>query len=143
MTKDQEIASLSHKISTLESDLEKAEQAITEGKSAKDDGETHRSVNENLNRKIALLEGELDAAEKSLRETTDKYVVSFPPGIRIQNVPLMIEIHFWFAGFDKLTSRRNTLNVKLLESSQSVIHGRRNTKKRKRSTTPQRENWTR
>lgn len=72
MTKDQENASLQHKIATLEADLERAETTITESKSAKDDGETHRSVNENLNRKIALLEGELDVAEKSLRETTDK-----------------------------------------------------------------------
>lgn len=76
MTKEQEIASLQHKISTLEADLEKSETIIRESKSAKDDGETTRGVNENLTRKIALLEGELETAETNLRETTDKYVRS-------------------------------------------------------------------
>lgn len=72
MTKDQEIVSLQHKIQNLEADLEKAEQKIIDAKSAKDDEETHKTVNDSLNRKIALLESELDNAEKQLRETTDK-----------------------------------------------------------------------
>jgi tropomyosin len=72
MTKDQEIVSLSHKISNLEADLDTAEQKILESKSAKDDEESHKSVNDSLNRKIALLESELDNSEKQLRETTDK-----------------------------------------------------------------------
>lgn len=72
MTKDQAIASLEHKIANVEADLEKAEQNIVDAKSAKDEGESHKSVNDSLNRKIALLESELDNAEKQLRETTDK-----------------------------------------------------------------------
>lgn len=72
MTKEQEIASLQHKMANVEADLEKAEQKILDAKSAKDDEETSKSVNDNLNRKIALLESELDNAEKQLRETTDK-----------------------------------------------------------------------
>ena len=72
MTKEQEIVSLQHKISNLESELDKAELKITASKSAKEGEEEHKSVNEALNRKIALLESELDNAEKQLRETTDK-----------------------------------------------------------------------
>jgi tropomyosin, fungi type len=72
MTKDQEIVSLSHKVSNLESDLDAAEAKITESKAGKDEEESHKSVNDSLNRKIALLESELDNSEKQLRETTDK-----------------------------------------------------------------------
>ena len=79
MTKEQEIVSLQHKISNLESELDKAELKITASKSAKEGEEEHKSVNEALNRKIALLESELDNAEKQLRETTDKWVVPFHP----------------------------------------------------------------
>lgn len=76
MTKDQEIQSLQLKLSNLERDLETVEQKLNEHKSAKDEGETHKSTNDALNRKIALLEGELDTSEKQLRETTDKCVLS-------------------------------------------------------------------
>jgi tropomyosin len=72
MTKDQEIVSLQHKISNLETDLDKVESKLSEHKSSKEDEESHKSVNENLTRKVALLESELDNAEKQLRETTDK-----------------------------------------------------------------------
>lgn len=72
MTKDQEIASLQHKVANLEADLERTEAKLAEGKSAAEDTETHKSTNETLSRKIALLEGELDNSEKQLRETTDK-----------------------------------------------------------------------
>lgn len=75
MTKEQEIVSLQHKIQNLETDLDKAELKINEGKSAKDGEEVHKSVNDSLNRKITLLESELDNAEKQLRETTDKFVI--------------------------------------------------------------------
>jgi tropomyosin len=72
MTKDQEIVSLQHKISTLESSLDKAELALGESKGAKDEGENHKTLNDTLGRKIALLEEELEDAEKKVRETTDK-----------------------------------------------------------------------
>ncbi|KAH9821734.1 actin lateral binding protein [Melampsora americana] len=72
MNKDQELISLQHKVSNLEADLEIAEKKITDAKTAREEEETNRSTNENLNRKIALLESELDNAEKNLRETTDK-----------------------------------------------------------------------
>ena len=72
MTKEQEILSLQHKVSNTESELERAELKLGESKSAKDDGETHKSLSETLGRKIALLEEELDGSEKKVRETTDK-----------------------------------------------------------------------
>lgn len=72
MTKDQEIVSLTHKVTNLEADLDAAEAKLGEHKAGKDEEESHKSVNDNLNRKIALLESELDNSEKQLRETTDK-----------------------------------------------------------------------
>jgi tropomyosin len=72
MLKDQELASLQHKVSNLEADLEAAEKKISDAKVQKEEEESNKSTNENLNRKIALLESELDNAEKNLRETTDK-----------------------------------------------------------------------
>ncbi|KAH9443759.1 hypothetical protein MJO28_013973 [Puccinia striiformis f. sp. tritici] len=72
MLKDQELVSLQHKVSNLETDLETAEKKISDSKVHKEEEESNKSANENLNRKIALLESELDNAEKNLRETTDK-----------------------------------------------------------------------
>lgn len=72
LQKEQEIASLSHKHSLLESDLEKAEGKLTEHKSASEEHQSSRDTADNLQRKIALLEEELDNAEKNLRETTEK-----------------------------------------------------------------------
>lgn len=72
LTKEQEIASLSHKNSLLEQDLEKAEGKVTEHKSAREEHESNRESADTLQRKVALLEQELDQAEKNLRETTEK-----------------------------------------------------------------------
>ncbi len=74
LEKDQEITSLQHKISVLDSDLEKAEQKLADLKSAQEDGEQSRTANEGLQRKIQLLEEELDAADKNLKDAMDKYV---------------------------------------------------------------------
>jgi len=72
MQKDQEIVSLQHKVGNLEADVDKYEGKVAEHKALKDEGETHRTANENMSRKIALLESELDNADKNLRETTEK-----------------------------------------------------------------------
>lgn len=74
LEKDQEITSLSHKLSLLDADLEKTEAKLAELKSAQEEGETSRTTNEGLNRKIQLLEEELDAAEKNVKETVEKCV---------------------------------------------------------------------
>lgn len=72
MQKEQENASLQHKVNTLEEQLEKVEAKVGEGKQATQEAAQHKDVNENLLRKISLLEGELDSADKNLRETTDR-----------------------------------------------------------------------
>ena len=72
MQKEQEIASLQHKLTTAEDSLEKLEGSLKEHKSAKEESSATKDTNENLSRKIALLEEELDNAEKNLRETTEK-----------------------------------------------------------------------
>lgn len=72
MQKDQEIVSLQHKVSNLETDVDKLEQKLGDAKVAKEEEESNRNTNDSLQRKIALLESELDNAEKNLRETTDK-----------------------------------------------------------------------
>lgn len=76
LTKDQDITSLSHKVSLLEADLEKTESKLTEAKAHHEEGETHKGANESLSRKLSVLEEELDVAEKNLKETTEKSVRS-------------------------------------------------------------------
>jgi tropomyosin len=72
LERDQELASLQHKLQLAEDELEKAEAKVKELKTASDEGETHRTTGENLARKVQLLEEELDKAEKDLKDTTEK-----------------------------------------------------------------------
>jgi tropomyosin len=72
LERDQEIASLQHKLQLAESEVEQSENKIKQLKSASEEGETHRTTGENLARKVQLLEEELDKAEKDLKETTEK-----------------------------------------------------------------------
>lgn len=72
LEKDQEITSLTHKLSILDADLEKAEARLHESKAAQEEGEHSKSTNEGLMRKVQLLEEELDAAEKNVKETMEK-----------------------------------------------------------------------
>ena len=74
LEKDQEITSLTHKVSVLEGDLEKAESSLADLKGASVDGESSKATSENLQRKVQLLEEELDAAEKNVKDTVEKYV---------------------------------------------------------------------
>ncbi|KAK0560390.1 tropomyosin-2 [Tilletia horrida] len=72
LRKEQEIASLQHKISLLEADLDKTEGKLADAKKGAEDHESSRSNQDSLQRKISLLESELDTAEKNLRDTTEK-----------------------------------------------------------------------
>lgn len=117
LEKDQEITSMSHKISVLEAELDKVDAKLAEAKAAQDEGETLKSANENLTRKVALLEEELDAAEKNVKETMEKYVARI--------VFICYQLLMICSGCGKLTSRQNTLNVKFNELSKSAISGRR------------------
>jgi tropomyosin, fungi type len=76
LEKDQEITSLQHKLSILDTDLEKAEAKLADSKAAQEEGEHSKTTNEGLVRKIQLLEEELDAAEKNVKETVEKCVTS-------------------------------------------------------------------
>jgi septal ring factor EnvC (AmiA/AmiB activator) len=73
--KDQEIASLTHKLSVSEAECEKAETKLAELKGASGDVESSRQTADGLNRKVQLLEEELDAAERNVKETVEKYVL--------------------------------------------------------------------
>lgn len=120
LEKDQEITSMSHKISVLEAELDKVDAKLAEAKASQEEGESLKSTNENLTRKIALLEEELDAAEKNVKETMEKYVVA--------TIFLCYQRLITCSGCDKWTSRQNTSNAKFNVSSKSVINGRRSSR---------------
>lgn len=72
LQKEQEITSLSHRNSLLESDLEKCEEKIKELKASADTGASSSAEVEALQRKLQLLEEEAEEADKNLRETNEK-----------------------------------------------------------------------
>ncbi|KAJ8590129.1 hypothetical protein M405DRAFT_816779 [Rhizopogon salebrosus TDB-379] len=72
LEKDQEITSMTHKVSVLEAELDKVDGKLAEAKAAQEEGDSLKGANENLTRKVALLEEELDAAEKNVKETMEK-----------------------------------------------------------------------
>ena len=74
MSKDQEIISLNHRLSLLDTEVDKYEARLSEAKGMKDHAESGQLLNENLSRKVQLLEEELDAAEKNNKDTVEKYV---------------------------------------------------------------------
>lgn len=78
LAKEQEITSLGHKNSVLESEVEKLETGIKEAKAAAEEGSHAGSQNESLNRRLQVLEDEAEQADRTLRETNEKYVFSPP-----------------------------------------------------------------
>lgn len=72
LQKEQEITSLQHKLSLMETELEKAEGKLQDHKVNAEEQDSSKSNVDNLSRKITMLEDELDATEKNLRETTEK-----------------------------------------------------------------------
>jgi tropomyosin len=74
LSKEQEITSLSHKLSILEAENEKIEGQLVTAKQGRLEGESSSKDVENLQRKIQLLEDELDQAEKNVKETMEKCV---------------------------------------------------------------------
>jgi len=72
LQKDQEIASLTHKNSVLESEVAALEGRLDEAKVQADQGAQHGSHNESLTKKISLIETELEESDRNLRETTEK-----------------------------------------------------------------------
>ena len=74
LSKEQDIQSLTHRLSNAESQLDKAEGQISAAKLVHDEHETSKTTNEGLQRKIQLLEDELDKAEKNLKDTVERCV---------------------------------------------------------------------
>lgn len=72
MQRDQEIASLTHKNTLLETEVEELETHLKDAKGAAEEGAATGSQNESLVKKISLLEDELEASDRNLRETTEK-----------------------------------------------------------------------
>jgi len=83
LQKEQEITSMKHKNSLLESEVEKLEKLHAEAKGAADESAQHGTQNESLTRKLQLLEEENEESEKQLRETNEKYVHHFPAGVGV------------------------------------------------------------
>ncbi|KAI5820765.1 tropomyosin [Pyronema omphalodes] len=72
LTKEQEIASLSHRNTLLDEEVEKLEKALAEAKTAADSGASSSAELDALQRKLQLLEDEAEEADKNLRETNEK-----------------------------------------------------------------------
>ncbi len=72
LAEEQEISSLTHKNSLLETDVEKLEAQVKDLKKSADDGQVHGTQNETLQRRPQLLEEEAEEADKTLRETNEK-----------------------------------------------------------------------
>ena len=125
LTKEQEITSLSHRNQLLESDVEGLEAKVKELKTNADMGANSSQEAESLQRKLQLLEEEAEEADKTLRETTEKYVLRMPSLITLLIHPL---------GYASLMSRPSITNEKLPLSQPNVINGRRNMRKRRRRT---------
>ena len=79
LSKEQEITSLQHKNSVLESEVEKLEGLHKDAKSAADESAQHGTQNEGLQRRLQLLEEEAEENDKNLRETNEKCVYPSPP----------------------------------------------------------------
>jgi predicted nucleic acid-binding Zn-ribbon protein len=87
LQKEQEITSLNHRLSVLDTELEKSEGKTTELKGALTEVDASKATNESLSRKIVVLEEELDTAEKNVRETMEKCV---PP-----SYPFVVASFVW------------------------------------------------
>lgn len=74
LEKEQEITSLTHKLTVIDQQLEKAESKLEDAKRENMDNSASKTTSEGLQRKIQLLEEELDAAEKNAKDTVEKWV---------------------------------------------------------------------
>jgi len=119
LMKEQEIASLQHKLSVVEADLENAENKLSEAQVGKEEGESHKSNVDILQRRIDMLEEQLDSTDKSLRETTEQCV--------------------WFsdnAGSGRRMCVRSSWSARSRVPSKSATSGSRSTRRPMRGTRP-------
>ena len=126
LSKDQEITSLSHKLTLAEEQSEKYETKLTETKAAAQDAESSRSTNDALSRKVQLLEEELDAAEKHSKEVVEKYVS--PCNITRWCAMAHDTLRCVPPGCGRSTSRQRSSSGAYRDWSRSAINGRRSTR---------------
>lgn len=157
LQKEQEITSLSHKNSVLESEVDKLETQVKELKSAAEDGAQTGTQNETLTRRLQLLEEEAEEADKTLRETNEKYVrIEIHPlpddetGGPDPPVPLnpfsLRQLRLTccfspFTGFARPTSRPATSSARFRPSRTSATSGSPSTRRWPRSTPRYRRVW--
>ncbi|KAI0047228.1 hypothetical protein FA95DRAFT_1492837, partial [Auriscalpium vulgare] len=72
LEKEQEVQSLSHRLTQTQDSLDKTEEELKDAKRGSEEVGSQRTTNEALQRKVQLLEEELDAAEKNVKETVEK-----------------------------------------------------------------------
>lgn len=72
LAKEQEITSLTHKLSTQETDIEKLETTNKDLKEQLDHVGQSSNQSEALQRRLQILEEEAEEADKNIRETNDK-----------------------------------------------------------------------
>lgn len=72
LAKEQEITSLTHKLSTHETDIEKLETTNKDLKEQLDHVGQSSNQSEALQRRLQILEEEAEEADKNIRETNDK-----------------------------------------------------------------------
>ena len=134
LAKEQEITSLNHQKQLLETEVEKLEANLKDAKSLADESQHHGTQNEALTRRLQLLEDEAEEADKNVRETNEKYVKSSRHSLQVS---FGVCANQYFLGSAKLTSRLATLSVRLPPLKQSVMLGRKNTKRWRRNTRTQ------
>jgi predicted nucleic acid-binding Zn-ribbon protein len=122
LEKEQEIASLTHKLGVLNSELEEAEKQLQGLKALQQEGEHSKTTNDGLMRKIQLLEEELDAAEKNLKETMEKFVIMTHS---LAAIFVLIFAHH-HTDSDRWMLRPSTSNARCSDWSRKRMHGKRN-----------------
>lgn len=70
--KEQEVSTLTSKLSLTETEVEKLETDLKHWKTMAGEGESAKDQGEGLTRKVGVLEEELEKTEKELRTTLDK-----------------------------------------------------------------------
>lgn len=131
--KEQEITSLTHRNQLLETEVEKLEEGIKEAKAAASEGAQAGQQTESLTRRLQLLEEEAEKSDVTLRETSDKY--GLDPWLSLETANTHIDSV-------KPTSRLVISNERFKLLRRSVMTGRANTKRCRRSTQIYRKNCT-
>ena len=133
--KEQEITSLSHKNSVLESEVEKLEAQVKQFKDEAGAGAQAGTQAESLQRKIQVLEEEAEESDRTIRELNEKCA---PPRAPLPRNPPLTH-----AGSARPTSSPATTNAKSRPSSSPGTSGSPSTRRWPRNTpTPRRSSTT-